>query len=233
MQHAAQAVFVELAHDAAGEHRDFIRMHVVEDGLPGQAGGAQRVGGAGDGQLQAAGVEARVVQLARLEAGGQLAGGFHRQLAVAVDLEFAAVVQGDLDLVAFQRLHRPVGRQRFRQLLGLGDEGQRLAVAAHRHALLPVHGGDVHVLLFDAAHQGRLENLLAEAFLDGRQVDGFALGGLVLAALDPDQLHHHCQAGEGLLAGCRVHRLDDRAAETMVEGTATRCVIPTKTNDDR
>ncbi|MCY1303426.1 hypothetical protein D9M70_531340 [compost metagenome] len=95
-----------------------------------------------------------------------------------------------------------------------------------------MHGGDVHVLLFDAAHQGGSEDLRGIARFDGRQVERFALGRLVLAAFDLDQLHHHRQTGEGFLAGCCVHRFDDRAAESMVEGTAPRRVIPTKTNDD-
>ncbi|MNE85827.1 hypothetical protein D3C80_1828680 [compost metagenome] len=117
-------------------------------------------------------------------------------------------------------------------MLGLGDEGQWLAVTAQGQVLLPVHGGHVHVLFFDPAHQGGGEDLLGKARFDGRQVERFALGRLVLAAFDLDQLHHYRQTGEGFLAGCCVHRLNDCAAESMVEGTAPRRVIPTKTNDD-
>jgi hypothetical protein len=95
------------------------------------------------------------------------AGGLHRQRAVAVDLELAAVVQGDLHLAGIELLHRPVGRQRFGQLLAQGEEAQAAAMAGGQaDALLPVGGVRVEMLLLDAAHQGAGENLLGVAAFD-------------------------------------------------------------------
>ncbi|MCY1507472.1 hypothetical protein D9M68_417490 [compost metagenome] len=207
-------------------------MHVVEDGLPGQAGGAQRVGGAGDGQLQAARVEARVVQLARLEAGGQLAGGLHRQLAVAVHLEVAGALQGDAYFAIVQGFHFPVGRQRFGQLLARGGEAQGLAVAGlDADVLLPMGGIHVQVRLADAAHQGGVEDLRGEAGFDRGERQRLAVAVEVLALGDRDQLHHHGEACQGFLACLGVQGLDHDTAEAMVERASPCCVIAAKTHN--
>ncbi|MNY39861.1 hypothetical protein D3C86_1745690 [compost metagenome] len=92
-------------------------------------------------------------------------------------------------------------------------------------------GVDIQVLQFDAAHQGRGENLLGKAAVDLGQAQQGAVVALVDAVENLHQLHHHRQAGEGFLARADVHRLDHGAAETVVKGAAAGCVITTKTND--
>ena len=98
---------------------------------------------------------------------------------------------------------------------------------------MAVRGVDVEVLQLDATDQGGLANLLPEALFDGNQIEGVAVGILILAVDDFHQLHHHREAGEGFLAGGALHGFEDGAAEPMVEGTAACRVISTKTNDDR
>ena len=60
LHQAAETVVVELAHDAAGEHRDLVGLDVVDDSLPVDAGGADRVGRGDHRHLQAARVEAQL-----------------------------------------------------------------------------------------------------------------------------------------------------------------------------
>ena len=234
LHQAAEAIFIQLAHGAAGVDGDFVGCHLVDDGLPRQADRAQGVGGRDDGHLQAARVKARGVQLAGLEAGRQLAGGFHRQVAVAVDLDVAAVVEGDLHVVVVQCFHRPVAGQRFRQLLAQGDKAQRLAGGAgDREVFLPGRGVHIQVILLDPAHQGGRKNLRTEAFFQCRQVQRLAVVVVVLAVAEGHQLHQDGQAGEGFLTVGRAHRFDHRAAETVVGRAATGSVIATKTNNHR
>lgn len=92
-------------------------------------------------------------------------------------------------------------------------------------------GVDIQVLQFDAAHQGRGENLFGKAAVDLGQAQRRAVGRLVVTVDYLQQFHHHCQAGEGFLARAAVHRLDHGAAEAVVKGAAAGCVITTKTND--
>ncbi|MNQ79662.1 hypothetical protein D3C85_946130 [compost metagenome] len=177
-------------------------------------------------------METRVVQLARLEAGGQLAGGLDRQLAVAVHLEVAAAVNDDAHFTVVQGFHFPVGRQRLGQLLARGGEAEGLAVGDRGgEALLPVGGVHIQVLQADAAHQGGVEDLGGVAGFDLGQGQGLAVGIEVLAIDDGHPLHHHGQAGQGLLAGLGVQGLDHDAAETMVERASPSCVIAAKTHN--
>ncbi|CRS11645.1 hypothetical protein PAERUG_P48_London_17_VIM_2_01_13_04458 [Pseudomonas aeruginosa] len=196
LHQAAETVVVELAHDAAGEHRDLVGLDVVDDGLPVDAGGADRVGRGDHRHLQAARVEARVVQLARFETGGQLASGLHRQRTVAVDLELAALVDAHQYLAILRGSDRPVGRQRLGQLLGRGLEGQRLAFGRGQlEDLVPVDCIRVEVLRFDASHQGRGEDAFGVAPLDVLRGQRRAVFGQVAAAFGLDQFHHDRQAG--------------------------------------
>ena len=228
MHHAAEAVFIELAHGAAGEHGHFVRARVLENLLPGQAGGAQGVGRGDHRQLQAAWVKARVVQLFQFEAAGQLAGGFHRQRAVAVDLEVATVVQGDFDLRVVQVDHAPVGWQRLGKLLAQGGEAR----LADREVFLPVGGVDVEVAFLDSSHQGAGKNLCTVTRFDVGRGEGFAVVADQLAVDHLHQLHHYGQAEEGLLTRLAVEGFEHRTAETMVERTSARGVVATETDDD-
>ena len=197
---------------------------MLDDALPVDAHRAQRVSDADHGHGQAARMETRVVQLARLEPGGQLAGGLHRQWAVAVDLEFAAVVQGDAHFIAVELFYGPVGRQWLGQLLALGDEAQVGTIGGSDvDALLPVGGVRVEMLFLDAAHQGAGQNLLGVAAFDLGEAQCLAVLILILAIDHAYQLHHLRQPGQGFQHG---------AAETVVEGTSACGVITAETHDD-
>ena len=207
---------------------------MLNDALPVDAHRTQRIGDADHGHGQAARMEARVVQLARLETGGQLAGGLHRQRAVAVDLEFAAVVQGDAHFIAVKLFYRPVGRQWLGQLLALGDEAQVGAIGGgDADAFLPVGGVRVQMLLLDAAHQGACENVLGVAVFDVGQAQRLTVLIAVLAVDHAYQLHHLRQPGQGFLACLRLQRLLHGTTETVVEGAAPGCVVTPKTHDHR
>ncbi|MDT4837478.1 hypothetical protein FQZ97_712140 [compost metagenome] len=232
LHHAAEAVLVQLAHDAAGEHRDLVGLHAVDDVLPRQTDGADGVGGGDHRHLQAARVEAGVVQLARLEAGGQLAGGLHRQLAVAVHLEVAGAFQGHAHFTVIQDFHVPVGRQRLGELLARGDEADGLAVCGgDGEVLLPVGRVHIQMLLADAAYQGGIEDFGGVTGFDLGQGHDLAVGIDVLAVDHRYQLHHHGEAGQGFLARLGVQGLDHDAAETVVERASPGRVIATKTHN--
>ncbi|MCY1541886.1 hypothetical protein D9M68_776000 [compost metagenome] len=141
-------------------------------------------------------------------------------------------MQGDAHLGGIQLLHRPVARQRFGQLFAIADEAQGATCrAADADAFLPVSGVDIEVLLLDASHQGRGEDLLGEAAIDFGQAQPCTVFTLVGSVDHAHQFHHHRQAGEGFLTCAEVHRLDHRPAETVMKRAASGCVITTKTND--
>jgi hypothetical protein len=68
--------------------------------------------------------------------------------------------------------------------------------------------------------------------LDLSGAQGLAVATTELAIDHLHQLHHHGQAGQGLLAATGIQRLLHDAAETVVERTPARGAVTAETHND-
>ena len=215
LHHAAGAVAVQLPHRAAGIAGELIWPHMALERFPGQADGLHGVGCGVDGQLQAARMAARGVELSRLEAARRLAS--RRDLGdAAVRNQHVRAFGGDFHAAVFAPACAPAVRRCRRRIPFAQRKRELLARSrAQPGAALPEDGMRVEAV--DAAHQGVVADVGAN-------------GGVGRVAF---HVHQRGQAGVGLVRRGLLQRVDHRPPIGVVERDPSRRIDAAEADDHR